>query len=897
MAPSPDALDFKAKTLLELLDKYSVSDPAAITSKRNRDTDSAIRQMKIGKELDSSFNSIKENPYEETSPGVFPNLGKSIIDPANESLDIDPITRAKLQLFVPDKNEQMATLANVTGRPVTTTREGEIAGVTADKKLALLDPPWFTGMSGDKPRTRSKLLDSLSTTFAQSSSPFLSTGTSLANSAIEGVGKGVDALETDPSSPLLSKVASALKFISPSVNTLDEIGTEALSNLDLPLEALSKDVKTGAIVGGVEALARQAGKTAFFPETTSPSLGEAAVDVAGNVIGGQATNALPTLGKKGSGLLKAAKSKITGITPEIEEASKEMFKKAAMQFMTDEERAAYTNGTLASLVEGAVDENDALAKLGYNRYGKQVIDFAKKWYNRPEAIARELDLPKKHWLFRKDGTNTVDDIRWLQQNAPAEFAPVVEAGSLQNRYKKAAETIGELGGNIRAFYEKKAEEGVRAPLKDLFETEAYTSIKESIDKAIDPGVKKSLTKLRENYLLGILKNVESDQPKLNRMVTAAYNEGTISLNDVEALLKTRDIPINRMFDLKTENYALANWSRGKKQLSVKQEVQKEKGLAAKEVLDSMITKAAEEGDPLAVEMLRQNKTFHYLIDIVESLNDTQAAEYKEGFKLQKYIAGVLNGPWRFTILTGQKLSRNPEVLGAMRSMSEGSFSTEGARQAGQNWYKQKLAGTKDAMVSLMNYLGSGASHAYNKGLDPTRRAAVIQETKDIMNTVTTDLDPTPLPRDPELLSASPDKLMQLSAQLPIELRQVFAAGMKSPNKAQKEAVLLQVIEAAPELFEPPINGIMSAVKRGDHFIIGNPIEEKMYLQSLPKLYRSGEIDLDFLATQVSALNDQNDKKILPFPKKEEAPSPNVEEEAPKGILAQSLGTLSGFLGK
>ena len=160
-------------------------------------------------------------------------------------------------------------------------------------------------------------------------------------------------------------------------------------------------------------------------------------------------------------------------------------------------------------------------------------------------------------------------------------------------------------------------------------------------------------------------------------------------------------------------------------------------------------------------------------------------------------------------------------------------------------------------------------------------------------------EPPQLPRSPELIAEDPQMQQYLITQLSPDAQAVMSDAIKRRDPIALEGALSVAMEERPDLFEPSMSGLQSEMVRNGKVIIGSQAEAEAYKVTVSALYRSGQVDANFLAEQISALNDPHDREIMPRPGQQKvggpvpSPAPSPVSQLAKQMPEATRQTLAG----
>lgn len=126
-------------------------------------------------------------------------------------------------------------------------------------------------------------------------------------------------------------------------------------------------------------------------------------------------------------------------------------------------------------------------------------------------------------------------------------------------------------------------------------------------------------------------------------------------------------------------------------------------------------------------------------------------------------------------------------------------------------------------------------------------------------------EPMKMPRSPELVLADPNMAQALMSQVSPDVASILQDSIARKDPLAMEAAVSVAMAERPDLFEPSITGLASEMVRGNDIVLTNPTEGKLYGQTMSSMYHQGTIDANFLAEQISLLNNPSHMKIMPRP--------------------------------
>jgi hypothetical protein len=174
--------------------------------------------------------------------------------------------------------------------------------------------------------------------------------------------------------------------------------------------------------------------------------------------------------------------------------------------------------------------------------------------------------------------------------------------------------------------------------------------------------------------------------------------------------------------------------------------------------------------------------------------------------------------------TAQGLPPQSSLSGMLRSLSSGDSASP-------------VAGNQDS-VGLLQQLMGAFSPAEAQAQQP----------------------PPQFPRSSQAIQQNPQAFIQAVAQISNgnpELMQDVQAVLSEPNEAKRDMAMMELTKMLPQLFEP------TAYKSLWNGRIADPMEQKMYGDELRTRHRTKQIDANYMAQSLSALNA--DGTMLPPP--------------------------------
>jgi len=796
-----------------------------------------------------------DNIFTESSPGVFPDLYKGTT--LGTRAKISPALRARINLLVQNPQEKLATLAQQTGKVVT--ESPDYGPLIVDPKTgvgSMFDRPGILPIAGENVADESTTLQTLK--------------------------------NGEPVSAGIAKLADAVLPAS-AKSALDEGAAEVTENLDLIPEAFMNTAGRGAGLGSIMGLSRQALKNYFFPDTTEVSPSEVLTEVAGDTIGGSLSHVGPG-GVKTMGRVtgKVANKVATGAKSTVDN----IIEKSAVSVLSPEELQAFNKGLLHEAIQGGYTSNEeALKALAKERLGNQAEQLSSRWLNSPKQIAKEFRPPASAYQeFGREPITT--NIAWLKENAPKELGSVLDKITLKSKYKAAEKELGVLASDLHAFY---SETNLPVTGKKVLQSKSFQELEKTIEEAASDKISASLKAVKDDFLTSIgnktLTKAEMDAYKAGKLhQLSKYKNRLFPDNEtaLKELISEKPLTLEDAFHIRQERDDFVDWDSVKDDIAPVQKAQVATSNAMRDALHSTI-KEAYEGTPLGNELLRKSEAFHNLMPIVKILDKSQANRAATGWKLSDFMPGVINTPWRMLILSGQLASKNPAMLaGARKVLGAGKpFGREALQEAAKdpNRYLEILKAGKEMLGGMKNIgtAEAGQEIASHFGQDVFNMGQAPQ--------------PTKIPRDPELVATNPQLQQAILAQVPPNVGAILQNAWRKSDPLTKEAALGQVIEQLPDLFEPSTTGLMSEVKRGNYFVVTNPVEAEQYAASIVSQYRQGEVDANFMAKQVSALNDVNNRRIYPKPGVMPAVTPTPKTEPPPlEVLASNAKRIGTSLG-
>lgn len=633
-------------------------------------------------------------------------------------------------------------------------------------------------------------------------------------------------------------------FADKAYSFLNELKNELGENAqDLAAGALIDNPLVGLVAGTANAGLKQAEKYARFGEV--PNIDDAATQVLGDIAGGTLNKVGPLGSKLGASLIGKGIRKVTG---QVKVGAEYVAEKSFTNFLTEQELASFAKGELPKA------EAIALAKTRVKTSAKGI---GERILNDPTRLAKEFGAGPEDFKGKED---IVESISWLQENAPDELGKILKVYKPRERFLVAKEEVDRVGSEIGAFYEKNPIEipvsKLLATVNDKGEATAYGELSQLSTDIASPQLTAGVARVHRDFKQSIAKKVlPTDQfsaYKAGKLHEIPLLQGIGVKNNEEAfklLTQNKDITLGDLWQIRRERDSFSRWGTGQKLISEALYAHRLAANAARETMDNAI-KEAYAGLPLGEEILKRNQTFHKLAPLVEVLDSTQAHSRAEGFRLSRWVPGVINSPMRRAILQANLISTNPTMQGALRAgigkMQSAGITTEGIPSLDTS----TLGRIKQGAQSLMTNAGPLQNISYN------------QVGRQVGYNMT---EPPKIPRDPDLIANDPALQSYILSKVPPDIGVILKQAWGSKNPAILTATTAQLISSMPQDFEPSTSGVMSEVKSGDHFVIGNPAEAEIYKRTISGLRQQGKVDANFWSEQLSALNDKNDLRILPRP--------------------------------
>lgn len=142
--------------------------------------------------------------------------------------------------------------------------------------------------------------------------------------------------------------------------------------------------------------------------------------------------------------------------------------------------------------------------------------------------------------------------------------------------------------------------------------------------------------------------------------------------------------------------------------------------------------------------------------------------------------------------------------------------------------------------------------------------------------------PQPIPRDPDIIAATPEHIRTLMTALSPNAAQLMVDALETKDPIKRRLAFSVALQEAPDLFEGSVTGAKSEIRVGNGFVLGDPREIPLIKARLTARFRQGEIRSDKLAKQISALNDPTDQRLFPEP-----PYASMEQELSSAIKRPS----------
>ena len=205
-------------------------------------------------------------------------------------------------------------------------------------------------------------------------------------------------------------------------------------------------------------------------------------------------------------------------------------------------------------------------------------------------------------------------------------------------------------------------------------------------------------------------------------------------------------------------------------------------------------------------------------------------------------------------------------------MERGRGAVEQLQQLGEYYRgeKPKVYSRDIGVPSGASELATLAGTAGAQGSFPNARAAVdatsmipaLQQLAGAFSPAEAQAQQPPpqFPRSSQAIQQNPQAFMQAVAQISggnPELMQDVQAVLSEPNEAKRDMAMMELTKMLPQLFEP------TAYKSLWNGRIADPAEQKMYGDELRTKHRGKQLDANYLAQSLSALNA--DGTMLPPP--------------------------------
>lgn len=571
------------------------------------------------------------------------------------------------------------------------------------------------------------------------------------------------------------------------------------------------------------------------------------------------------------------------------------------------------------------------------KYGKNRIEEMARGFNdvlrKSESFLRESGAPPE--AFRRFNTRSVaEDAKWLMEESPIFAEYVTNKGTQKVRALNAIELHDKLGKEIRDYYKKDPEQ---IPLSTIIDSEGFSKLREQaykdavnspdgellpmltdyvakmnrlveykkileenpqlIQRAMDNGIspeemiiKSGLFKpdVIEKSAEQIFKEAErvfQKNPGMYQQMVQSGGNPIQFLVDNGALSLTKQPTLDDMIEnvskaslSKNEIWAMKQAAEdmgdyGLKNNQLNANVMMHRGVAG------TLRNALEETAPEDMKMTI--KTFHHLYPIAKMLDDTRAAKAARGLSIRSdYFISSIAGNAYWLAGMADKYSKRPETMGALRGTME--------------FGKQMGKDLKDALPGMPNVGGIGTpmpgvnmGQAYRAG-----RYGLMQEGATPLGSEPGRVAPDPLadaiagamqvapqpklPRDFDSISASPELSEMVMSSVSPDTANIIRSAVGSNDPVKKRVAMMMAMQEAPDMFESGVYGLQSAVKEHNNYIITDPREVELYKAQMKNLRNQGIIDRNFYAEQLSALNDTEDRRVLPRP---DIAGPKSEPEA------------------
>lgn len=647
--------------------------------------------------------------------------------------------------------------------------------------------------------------------------------------------KGYDAqLHRDAGASVLSPDRTEYRAVDPTgTNNFDphEMGMEVAENLDMVPGMFAKAPVGGTVIGAGTGIVRQGIKKYNFPELpVSP--GEIVADTVSGTVTGAANKAMtsgPVL----------AKAKL---------------------------REAATLG-------GEALENTGAKGIFTSAGIKQRVN---TYLNNPVRIAKEFRAPKI--ALRKVGRKPItENIKFLQDNAPEEFSAILKATSVEARANASEALRKKLKDNLTGYYSKS---DTTVKVSDILDSDFFKKLSSKAEDATKTPIRKvrsSIGKIEKSVHDGLADltltpdelAMYNEPGQLAKYVFgeadgAAYNNAD-ALKD---LIADRELPIQTAFSLRTALDDLVSYGKETHQITTANAATKD----AADAVRYAMHKAMGETDEGAA-ILKDNDVLSHLIPVNKILDNAQAAA--GGIpKLRDFVPGVLNGKYRLPFLLTEKLSVRPEVTGRL----QGFFNRAGRSATGGSADAAPLR-PGPGMGALLGNLGRANVNETSRRLinrqlgpeqaDPTGGDMFSEYAKQVFSPAEAQaMEPKLLPRSPELVLTDPQMSRALMSQLSPDAQSILNDAVNRKDPLAMEAAMTIAMSEVPDMFEKSITGLASEMIRGNDIVLTNPTEGQMYGATIASLYHQGalgEQGANFMAEQISYLNNIHHMKIMPRP--------------------------------
>ena len=508
-------------------------------------------------------------------------------------------------------------------------------------------------------------------------------------------------------------------------------------------------------------------------------------------------------------------------------------------------------------------------------------------------------------------------IQKLRELSP-EFDKATKAFTVKGKRDGTIKVLVDESNNLKNFYNEYGK-ALTVKNENFFKSEPYQEILKTLkSKTTENNVVKEIDSVRKRFLNYMAKMSLPDEefkllntPMIRQARESLYDQvgkpiqsappkfyKGMPLNELEKGLSEYPINIDNVWSANKFLNDEAKWgSLIKEESRFKTEAFRQLANTLRSGLHQSI-KDAPIDNMVKSEFLKSNEIVHNLIPVVDMI-DSYASKKVGKVDFTKLLPSQIGSTTRKTLDVAKKLQTDAgrNLIGTGSSFIKDKIpkvtgltmdSIPNILPAAENLAKMgRIAASKHGALSREQAQPIEDPYAYKQpSTAPELRAQVTPE--DIKALLTKAQTPK-LPRSPELLMSDPTMYESLAENLSPDTNRLLSHAVESKDPFKLRMAMSIAVNEAPDFFEPSITGNNSEMMIGDHYVIVDPKEGEVYLQSILSRLEMGDLDYEFAAKQISALNNPRDMRVFPLPNQTpRAPEPVPEPSSKLNELKQTI---------